>query len=183
MNDFSSAFLLSSHWPKTTWEEFLPYYAGLRYYRRGRNILATAQVIMSQHHGQFRKTNRPSSALPGVGEYTANALLSFGFHQPHLAFDTNQQRVFGRYLEGDKQAQLDPNHIESNLPPSTNFRQLNGAIMDFANLVCTNRSPSCQTCPLAATLRLCPNQGRPGTNRTKSAERFPYRSAHHRVSA
>lgn len=131
-----------------SWEEFLPYYQGLGYYRRGQNMLKTAQIIHTQYHDQFPTSKTALRQLPGVGEYTASAILSFGFKQPHLAFDTNQQRVWGRFLYGSKFATVDPAAIEHDLPPDTPYADLNAAIMDFANLVYTNRNPDIANSPL-----------------------------------
>lgn len=132
----------------TTWEEFLPYYQGLGYYSRGRNMLKTAQAVVEQFNGEFPSTFDELKSLPGVGPYTAAAILSFGYGEPHLAFDTNQQRVWGRVLEGSKKAAVDPKGIERNLPANTNYQDLNAAIMDFANLVCLSKNPQCEICPL-----------------------------------
>lgn len=131
-----------------TWEEFLPYYQGLGYYRRGRNMLITAQMVHAQYADVFPTTGEQLRVLPGIGEYTAHAILSFGSGAPHLAFDTNQQRVWGRYLHGSKYATVDEATIERSLPPDTPFKDLNAAIMDFANLVYTNRNPDIANSPL-----------------------------------
>jgi len=161
----------------TTWEEFLPYYAGLGYYRRGRNMLKTAQIIEQQYQGKFLQDRDQLLALPGIGQYTANAILSFGFGQPHLAFDTNQQRVLGRFLQGDKKATLQVEGITAHIPADTEFRQLNGAIMDFANGVCLNRQPHCEHCPLQAKCVYAQTQGQQEATTSTKAERFPHASA------
>lgn len=131
-----------------SWEEFLPYYQGLGYYRRGQNMLKAAKMVVDQYQGQFPRTKEELKKLPGVGEYTASAILSFGYGEQHLALDTNLQRVFGRYLQGDKKAALDIADIERKLGTDTDYQFLNAALMDFANIVCTNRSPKCLSCPL-----------------------------------
>lgn len=130
---------------ESSWEEFLPYYTGLGYYRRGQNMLLTAQIVAQEHQGEFPKNKEQLTRLPGIGEYTATAILSFAYEQNCLAFDTNLQRVFGRYLAGDKRAILDKEEIESHF--SENSKIYNGAIMDFANQICLN-TPKCHECPL-----------------------------------
>lgn len=161
----------------TTWEDFLPYHAGLGYYRRGRNMLKTADIITQAYGGQFPADTTLLQSLPGIGEYTANAILSFGFGQSHLAFDTNHQRVFGRFLAGDKKATLNVAEIEQALPEDTNFHLFNGALMDFANVVCTNRQPHCATCPLRSQCQYAQTDGALEAKATSTSSRFPYRSA------
>lgn len=130
---------------RSSWEDFLPYYAGLGYYRRGRNMLAAAQKVVQDFGGVWPRDKAALRSLPGVGEYTASAILSFAYGEPHLAFDTNLQKVFGRFLYGDKKAGIDVAHVEKLLQSEKG--RLNAAIMDFANLVCT-RKPKCADCPL-----------------------------------
>ena len=129
-----------------TWEEFLPFYTGLGYYRRGRNMLRTAEIIVMDYGGQFPADKKLLMDLPGVGEYTASAILSFGFGKKVLAFDTNLQRVLGRFFSGHKNAVLDRTELQRVL--AADSRRLNAAIMDFANDICVNRNPRCSECPL-----------------------------------
>jgi A/G-specific adenine glycosylase len=138
-----------------TWEEFLPYYAGLGYYRRGRNMLLTAQKVVAEFGGLFPRTEEELRTLPGIGPYTARAILSFAYGQETLAFDTNHQRVLGRFLEGNKKATLDQESINKNL---TNLPVLNGALMDFANAVCIKK-PRCEECPLSSQCVYFQTQG------------------------
>lgn len=157
---------------EASWEEFLPYYAGLGYYARGRNMLKTAQVVVQDFGGEFPQTESELRTLPGVGPYTAKAILSFGFGEPHLAFDTNQQRVFGRVLEGDRKAAMDPLQIEMAIPTNTDFRLLNGTIMDFANAVCTKK-PKCEICPLRRDCRYYQTQGEFEESTVSKKSSFP----------
>lgn len=80
---------------KVSWEEFLPFYEGLGYYARGRNMLKTAKILKEKYRGKFPKEKKELMALPGIGEYTVSAILSFGFGKKEVAFDTNFKKVFG----------------------------------------------------------------------------------------
>lgn len=162
---------------RISWEDFLPYYQGLGYYNRGRNMLKTAQEIVKKYDGKFPQNKDLLKKLPGIGEYTANAILSFGFGQPHLAFDTNHQRVWGRYLQGDKHATLNPLEIESHLPADTDFRRLNAAIMDFANLVYTNRNPDIANSPLQPHCVFCQTHGALEASTSNKKSSFPSKEA------
>lgn len=78
----------------STWEEFLPYYEGLGYYARGRNMLLAAKIVVCGHKGEFPRDKKALMSLPGIGEYTASAILSFAYHEPEIAFDTNFKKLF-----------------------------------------------------------------------------------------
>jgi len=162
---------------QTSWEEFLPYYAGLGYYRRGRNMLKTADSVMKKHNGKFPDNFAHLVALPGIGRYTANAILSFAYQQPVLAFDTNQQRLWGRLLAGSKDVKMQVNEIQSQIPAETPFNTLNESIMDFANLVCTNRSPRCVECPLKSRCDYFATQGELEEKVNSRTRTFPLSSA------
>ena len=154
---------------KTTWEEFLPYYQGLGYYARGRNMLETAKVIVSQHKGIFPKNATELRLLPGIGEYTAGAILSFAYGQDVLAWDTNLKRVIGRFFYGDKKAEIGMQFFETHL--KTKRRALNAALMDFGSSICTGR-PKCNTCPLASRCVYLAEKGKQEIQTKKAKQAF-----------
>ncbi len=87
-----------------TWEAFLPYYEGLGYYNRGRNMLKAAKEVTTKHQGRFPRDAEALRRLPGIGPYTAAAIMSFAYGDDHLAWDTNLHRVIGRFFYGTKSA-------------------------------------------------------------------------------
>ncbi|MBI2463808.1 A/G-specific adenine glycosylase [Candidatus Peregrinibacteria bacterium] len=159
---------------KASWEEFLPYYAGLGYYRRGQNMLKTARVIVSEYEGMFPDNKEKLMKLPGVGEYTACAILSFAYGKNVVAFDTNLKRVFGRFLFGSKYAELDKNDIARSL--NSDKKMLNAAIMDFANSICLNR-PRCNICPLSEKCLYFKEKGEREYVLKKEKKHFPTKDA------
>lgn len=128
-----------------SWEEFLPYYAGLGYYARGRNMLRAARTVVGEYGGKFPRDLETLQAIPGIGPYTAAAIMSFAYGDQHLAWDTNLRRVIGRFFLGTKQAPIDPDFFEAKF--STPRKSLNAALMDFGSALCTAR-PKCAACPL-----------------------------------
>ncbi len=127
---------------KASWEDFLPYYAGLGYYRRGRNMLLTAQKVMTEYGGELPCDKQLLMTLPGVGDYTASAILSFAYGENYLAWDTNLKRVVGRFFFGNKDFE------EFDVSFHTHAKELNAALMDFGSAICLGR-PKCKTCPLS----------------------------------
>lgn len=127
------------------WDTFLPYYDGLGYYARGRNMLLTAQLVIKQYHGQFPRDKKLLQTLPGIGPYTASAIMSFAYGDNHLAWDTNLKRVIGRFFFGGKHLIHDEAVWDQRL--QTPKKTLNAILMDFGSALCTAR-PRCGVCPL-----------------------------------
>lgn len=131
---------------KISFEEFLPFYEGLGYYARGRNMLKTAQILCEEYDTKFPKTKEELLSLPGIGPYTASAILAFGYKKNVLAFDTNGQKVCGRFFFGNKKTKIPPKILDSF---TKNLKELSLAFMDFGSLVCT-KTPQCMQCPLSS---------------------------------
>ena len=130
---------------EATWEEFLPYYEGLGYYTRGRNMLRTAKEVVMKYQGQFPREKKLLETLPGIGPYTASAILSFAYNDNHLAWDTNLRRVIGRFFLGGKHLIVDEGIWEEVFQMQR--KVLNGALMDFGSSLCLAR-PKCEACML-----------------------------------
>ncbi len=117
---------------KADWEEFLPYYEGLGYYHRGRNMLKAAKIIVEEFGGEFPKDKKALIKLPGIGEYSASAILSFAHDLPYVAFDTNFKRIFGTREAAERA-------FEKSGVPSSVF---NSAVMDYSSAHREGKSPS-----------------------------------------
>ena len=135
-------------------EEILTMWKGLGYYRRGRMLHQTAIILVEQFEGKVPSDYDDLIALPGVGSYTANALLSFVHNHPKAAVDGNALRVISRYLsisdsinkQSVKQkitTWLDL-HIDRERPAV-----FNQAIMELGATVCVFRRPKCMECPIS----------------------------------
>ncbi len=159
---------------EASWEDFLPYYAGLGYYRRGRNMIVCAKEVVTKYGGEFPRDFTLLRALPGVGPYTAAAILSFGYGENVLAPDTNMQRVFGRVVHGSKTAKV--NFDEVSKHTTSNKKALNAAVMDFANDVCLGR-PRCHVCPLQKNCKYFKTRRRLENISKKAREDFPTKEA------
>ncbi len=134
---------------KATYEEFFPYYQGMGYYSRARNILKTAKIIHEEYSDIFPRELESLVKLPWVWCYTARALLAFGYNDAFLAWDTNLEKVFSRYYHGDKNIKLSVeekytveedfrNFIISNWERWDKWgiaRSINNALMDFAAML------------------------------------------------
>ncbi len=144
---------------QATWEEFLPYYEGLGYYARGRNMLRTAEAVMRDYQGKFSTDIAELEKLPGIGPYTARAIASFASGAPYLAWDTNLKRVMGRFFFGAKGCIGESEMELLNTKLGKDARALNAALMDFGSALCTAR-PKCANCPLQARCQYFREQGK-----------------------
>lgn len=152
---------------QATWEEFLPFYVGLGYYARGRNMLRTAKAVVKEYGGEFPKTVRELEELPGIGPYTARAIASFSYDSPELAWDTNLKRVIGRFFLGAKDRVGEKEMGAFNKTLGQGAREMNAALMDFGSAICTAR-PKCTNCPLQNQCRYFKEKGRQEKGRQDS---------------
>jgi A/G-specific adenine glycosylase len=117
---------------------------GLGYPRRARNLHLVAATVTEA--GAFPHTLDGLLALPGVGKYTARAVLAFAFETDAAVVDTNIARVHAR-VEGRR---LTPSQVQAladaSLPPGESW-MWNQSIMDLGALVCRPTSPACPSCP------------------------------------
>lgn len=136
-------------------EEVLPFWAGLGYYSRARNLHSAARTVVEQHNGQFPTDFEKVLALPGVGPYTAGAVCSIAFDQKTPIVDANIMRVLARVLclEGDIKSTFNQKRLwqEARLlvEASAHPAQFNPALMELGALLCTPRKPECGMCPVA----------------------------------
>jgi A/G-specific adenine glycosylase len=150
---------------QTSWEEFLPYYEGLGYYSRGRNMIKAAVVVVQEYGGEFPRDKKLLEKLPGVGPYTASAIMSFAYGENHLAWDTNLKRVIGRFFYGGKHLVEDETFWEDKF--SFPKKEMNAALMDFGSALCVAR-PKCEACPLQKRCVYYQENGKRETKRQKS---------------
>jgi A/G-specific adenine glycosylase len=137
-----------------TEDEVLRHWAGLGYYSRARNLRRAAQEIMARHGGEFPAAFDEVLALPGIGRYTAGAILSIAFEKAYPVVDGNVIRVFSRLFELSGRPK-DPAFAKKiwekaeTLVPKNNPGDWNQALMELGATVCTPESPSCGTCPVS----------------------------------
>ena len=97
-NRFTKKFKTLESLTKSNEKIILKLWEGLGYYRRARNLLASAKMLVKQYNSKLPKTIKEIKKLPGVGDYTANALQGLIYDQPTIAVDGNVKRVFARNL-------------------------------------------------------------------------------------
>lgn len=136
-------------------EALLKLWEGLGYYSRVRNMHKAAQLIMEKFDGQLPKERTLLESLPGIGSYTAGAILSIAYGQPEVAVDGNMIRVMSRVLAyGEDASQKESKKfIEEALKKRMDAKRpgdFNQAMMDVGATLCIpNGQPLCEKCPLS----------------------------------
>lgn len=135
-------------------QDVLKLWQGLGYYSRARNMHYTAKEIVEKYHGLFPQSAEGLKKLKGIGDYTAAAIASICFDEPTAVLDGNVARVISRLYAID--TPVDSNegrkiitNLTTNLLDANHPGTFNQAVMELGALVCTPKSPSCNTCPLA----------------------------------
>ena len=129
-------------------------WAGLGYYSRARNLHTAAQQVVERFSGKFPKTLEALLTLKGVGDYTAAAISSIAFDQPHCALDGNLERVFARLLAMEKDPKSKVGRTKllalgNALVELGQAGEVNQAVMDLSSAVCLPKAPRCEACPVA----------------------------------
>jgi A/G-specific adenine glycosylase len=134
-------------------ERVLELWSGLGYYRRARHLHQAAQVIDGQFADRFPTGYEDLRALPGIGDYTAKAVLSIAFNQPYAVLDGNVARIIARLyrLRGNLHDSSFRKNVEAKLSKLLSRRRpgdFNQAIMELGQTACLPRGPQCPACPL-----------------------------------
>ena len=135
-------------------EEVLRLWAGLGYYSRARNLQKAAHQIVAKHAGQFPNHRDDTLALPGIGNYTAAAILSIAFGEKLAVLDGNVARVLARLgaVRGDLRESRRWQELQETADAyldSESPGDWNQAMMELGATLCTPKSPQCLLCPVA----------------------------------
>ena len=132
--------------------ELIKLWEGLGYYSRVRNLKKTAKIIISKYHGEIPNNYEDLISLPGIGNYTANAILAIAFNKSYIPLDGNIERVLKRYLylKKDKEIQKE-NLIEkkSIFGISSRASDYAQALMELGAMICKPKNPECSKCPIS----------------------------------
>jgi A/G-specific adenine glycosylase len=139
-------------------EAVLSHWAGLGYYSRAKNMLRAAQEIDARHAGHFPSEHEAALALPGIGRYTAAAVLSIAYDKPLAVLDGNVARVLARLgaVRGDLRAPALWHELEvsaQELLVRKTPGDWNQAMMELGATICLPKSPKCAECPVAKWCR------------------------------
>lgn len=131
-------------------DDVLTQWAGLGYYNRARNLHKTAKIIVSDYQSVFPKEIKELKSLPGIGDYTANAIRAIAYDKPATVVDGNVERVIARLFTLTtplpKVKKAIKGYAES-LSPIKRPGDYAQAMMDLGATICTPKNPKCPLCP------------------------------------
>jgi A/G-specific adenine glycosylase len=132
--------------------EVLKIWQGLGYYSRARNMHFAAKQIINEFNGAFPDNHSDLLRLKGVGDYTAAAIASIAFGQPHAVIDGNVYRVLSRIFGlttpvDSTEGKREFSDLAHQLLDRENPAVFNEAMMELGALQCTPRNPECNRCP------------------------------------
>jgi A/G-specific adenine glycosylase len=127
-------------------------WSGLGFHRRAKALHEAARRVRDAHDGEVPREVRDLRSLPGVGEYTANAVASFAFAQPVAVLDTNVGRVLARALVNRTLRPAEARALAQELVPRRDSASFNQGMLDLGARYCRS-SPLCADCPVARACR------------------------------
>jgi len=132
-------------------KKLLKYWEGLGYYSRVKNLKKTAKIVVSKYKTKLPNTLDELKKLPGIGGYTARAILAIAFNKPYIPLDGNIERVIKRLLNLKSETEIRKENLikkKKILGTSDRSGDYAQAIMELGALICKPKKPFCEKCPL-----------------------------------
>ena len=133
-------------------KKLIKLWEGLGYYSRARNLKKTAQIVVKNFKGKLPDNFEDLISLPGIGNYTANAILAIAFNKPYIPLDGNIERILKRYLYLKNEKDIQKVNLIKNKSifgissRSSDYAQ---ALMELGALICKPTNPLCIQCPIS----------------------------------
>ena len=146
---------------KTHNKKLIKLWEGLGYYSRVRNLKKTAKAIIKDYNGKLPGNFEDLLSLPGIGNYTASAILAIAFNKPYIPMDGNIERVLKRYLYLKKKNEIQKDNLikkKSILGTSSRSSDYAQALMELGALICKPTNPLCHQCPISKKCRSLKNK-------------------------
>ena len=176
-NKFTNKYKTLESLSKINENQILKLWEGLGYYRRAKNLLASVKLLVKVYNSKLPDTLKEIKKLPGVGDYTGNALLGFIHNYPTIAIDGNVKRVFARYLN-KKESKINFEKLidsnKKNLFITNRNSDFVEALMEFGALICKPKDPKCSQCCLNKSCRYLKSSNKIKTNKRKKIKVMNY---------
>ena len=133
-------------------KKLIKLWEGLGYYSRARNLKKTAQNVVKVFKGKLPCNFEDLILLPGIGNYTASAILAIAFNKPYIPLDGNIERVLKRYLYFKKVKDIQKDNLikkKSIFGSSSRSSDYAQALMELGALICKPTNPLCNQCPIS----------------------------------
>ncbi len=133
-------------------KKLMKLWEGLGYYSRARNLKKTAQLVIKNYKGKLPSDLNDLLLLPGIGNYTASAILAIGFNKPYIPLDGNIEIVLKRYLYLKKEIDIQKENLikkKSVFGTSSRSSDYAQALMELGAIICKPTNPLCNKCPIS----------------------------------
>ena len=133
-------------------KKLIKLWEGLGYYSRVKNLKKTAQLVIKSFEKKLPNNFEDLMSLPGIGNYTASAILAIAFNKPYIPLDGNIERVLKRYLYLKKDKEIQKNSLiqkKSIFGSSSRSSDYAQALMELGALICKPNNPLCSQCPIS----------------------------------
>ncbi len=137
---------------KVSNKKLIKLWEGLGYYSRAQNLKKTAQILTKTFKGRLPSSFEDLKSLPGIGNYTASAILAIAFNKNYIPLDGNIERVLKRYLYLKKDKEIQKNNLiqkKSIFGSSSRSSDYAQALMELGALICKPTNPLCNQCPIS----------------------------------
>ena len=137
---------------KVSNKKLIKLWEGLGYYSRAQNLKKTAQILTKTFKGRLPGSFEDLRSLPGIGNYTASAILAIAFNKNYIPLDGNIERVLKRYLHLKKDKEIQKNNLiqkKSVFGSSSRSSDYAQALMELGALICKPNNPLCNQCPIS----------------------------------
>tara|TARA_B100001093_G_scaffold472705_1_gene496038 strand:- start:3524 stop:4525 length:1002 start_codon:yes stop_codon:yes gene_type:complete len=176
-NKFTKKFKTLHQLSKCNEQKVLKLWEGLGYYRRARNLLLTSKILVNKYNSKLPKTIKEIKDLPGIGDYTANALIGLVHNLPTIAVDGNVKRIFSRIINKKEEKINFDQFIDKNKKKLFNSDRNSDfveALMEFGALVCKPIDPKCNICNLKKNCKYFNSSKKIKNNKRKMIEHKNY---------
>jgi len=150
-NKFLKAFPNLKKLSKAKLEKVYKLWQGLGYYSRAKNLLNTAKLAQSKYKGKLPADFETLKSFPGIGDYTASAIMAIAFNKDFIGIDGNVERLVARLFGYKNNKKNFKNSIFLKLQEiksQNKFSEFAQALMEIGALICSPKNPKCNVCPL-----------------------------------
>ena len=150
-NKFLKAFPNLKKLSKAKLEKVYKLWQGLGYYSRAKNLLNTAKIVQSKYKGKLPANFETLKSFPGIGDYTASAIMAIAFNKDFIGIDGNVERLVARLFGYKNNKKNFKNSIFLKLQEiksQNKFSEFAQALMEIGALICSPKNPKCNVCPL-----------------------------------
>jgi A/G-specific adenine glycosylase len=133
-------------------QKLIKLWEGLGYYSRVKNLKKTAQIVIKDFNKNLPNNFLDLKSLPGIGDYTASAIMAIAFNKPFIPLDGNIERVLKRYLYLKNENQIQKDHLGKQkkiFGTSLRASDYAQALMELGALICKPINPYCEQCPIS----------------------------------